>query len=278
VTVRLAQDIGMPLIGEYAKRFGVYDELPNYLSYALGAGETTVMRMVTAYSMFANGGRRVKSTLIDRIQDRYGRTIFKHDARECRGCDAPGGWKNQPEPQLVDRREQVLDSMTAYQITSMMEGVVQAGTATVVKEVGKPIAGKTGTTNDEKDAWFIGFSPDIVVGIYMGYDKPRNLGKGATGGHLAAPIARDFLKLALVDKAAIPFKVPAGIKLIRVDQMSGMRAGPGEGGRTILEAFKPGTAPPDNYSVIGVADADGRSLPPPDADRSLFLPGTGRLY
>src|SRR5882757_3237678 len=278
VTVRLAQDIGMPLVGEYAKRFGVYDELPNYLSYALGAGETTVMRMVTAYSMFANGGRRVKSTLIDRIQDRYGHTIFKHDARECRGCDAPGGWKNQAEPQLVDRREQVIDAMTAYQITSLMEGVVQAGTATVVKEVGKPIAGKTGTTNDEKDAWFIGFSPDIVVGIYMGYDKPRNLGKGATGGHLAAPIARDFLKLALVDKPAIPFKVPAGIKLIRVDQMSGMRAGPGEGGRTILEAFKPGTAPPDNYSVIGVADADGRSLPPPDADRSLFLPGTGRLY
>ena len=179
VTVRLAQDIGMPLIGEYAKRFGVYDELPNYLSYALGAGETTVMRMVTAYSMFANGGRRVKPTLIDRIQDRYGHTIFKHDARECRGCDAPGGWKNQPEPQLVDRREQVLDPMTAYQITSMMEGVVQAGTATVVKEVGKPIAGKTGTTNDEKDAWFIGFSPDIVVGIYIGYDKPRNLGRGA---------------------------------------------------------------------------------------------------
>ena len=177
VTVRLAQDIGMPLIGEYAKRFGVYDELPNYLSYALGAGETTVMRMVTAYSMFANGGRRVKPTLIDRIQDRYGHTIFKHDARECRGCDAPGGWKNQPEPQLVDRREQVLDSMTAYQITSMMEGVVQGGTATVVKEVGKPIAGKTGTTNDEKDAWFIGFSPDIVVGIYIGYDKPRNLGQ-----------------------------------------------------------------------------------------------------
>jgi penicillin-binding protein 1A len=278
VTVRLAQDIGMPLIGEYAKRFGVYDELPSYLSYALGAGETTVMRMVTAYSMFANGGRRVKSTLIDRIQDRYGHTIFKHDARECRGCDAPGGWKNQPEPQLVDRREQVLDAMTAYQITSMMEGVVQGGTAMVVKEVGKPIAGKTGTTNDEKDAWFIGFSPDVVVGIYIGYDKPRNLGKGATGGHLAAPIARDFLKLALADKPAIPFKVPAGIKLIRVDQASGMRAGPGDSGRTILEAFKPGTAPPDNYSVIGVADADGRSMmAPPDAG-NIMRPGTGGLY
>jgi penicillin-binding protein 1A len=279
VTVRLAQDIGMPLIGEYARRFGVYDELPNYLSYALGAGETTVMRMVTAYSMFANGGRRVKPTLIDRIQDRYGHTIFKHDARECRGCDAPAGWKNQPEPQLVDRREQVLDTMTAYQITSMMEGVVQGGTAIVVKEVGKPIAGKTGTTNEAKDAWFIGFSPDIVVGIYLGFDKPRTLGHKATGGALAAPIARDFLKLALADKPAIPFKVPAGIKLIRVDAKSGMRVGPGEGGRTIFEAFKPGTAPPDNYSVIGVADADGRQLQPsPDADRSLFSPGTGRLY
>jgi penicillin-binding protein 1A len=278
VTVRLAQDIGMPLIGEYAKRFGVYDELPNYLSYALGAGETTVMRMVTAYSMFANGGRRVKPTLIDRIQDRYGHTIFKHDARECRGCDAPAGWKNQPEPQLVDRREQVLDTMTAYQITSMMEGVVQGGTAIVVREVGKPIAGKTGTTNEAKDAWFIGFSPDIVVGIYLGFDKPRTLGHKATGGALAAPIARDFLKLALADKPAIPFKVPAGIKLIWVDAKSGTRAGPGSG-KTILEYFKPGTAPPDNYSVIGVADADGRQLQPsPDADRSLFSPGTGRLY
>ncbi|ABE62638.1 Penicillin-binding protein 1A [Nitrobacter hamburgensis X14] len=279
VTVRLAQDIGMPLIGEYAKRFGIYDELPNYLSYALGAGETTVLRMVTAYSMFDNGGRRVKPTLIDRIQDRYGHTIYKHDTRECRGCDAPEGWKNQPEPQLIDHREQVLDSMTAYQITSMMEGVVQAGTATVMRDVGKPIAGKTGTTNDQKDAWFIGFSPDLVVGVYIGYDKPRNLGRTATGGHLAAPIARDFMKVALADKPATPFRIPAGIKLVRVDAKTGMRAGPGDTGKTILEAFKPGTAPPDNYSVIGVADADGRQPQPlPDADRSLFRPGTGGLY
>lgn len=279
VTVRLAQDIGMPLIGEYAKRFGVYDELPNYLSYALGAGETTVLRMVTAYSMFDNGGRRVKPTLIDRIQDRYGHTMYKHDTRECGGCDAPEGWKNQPEPQLIDHREQVLDAMTAYQITSMMEGVVQAGTATVMRDLGKPIAGKTGTTNDQKDAWFIGFSPDLVVGIYVGYDKPRNLGRKATGGHLAAPIAHDFMKVALADKPATPFRIPAGIKLVRVDSKTGMRAGPGSSGKTILEAFKPGTAPPDNYSVIGVADANGREPQPlPDADRSLFRPGTGGLY
>jgi penicillin-binding protein 1A len=278
MTVRLAEDIGMPLIAEYAKRFGVYDDLPNYLSYALGAGETTVMRMVTAYSMFANGGRRIKATLIDRIQDRYGHTIFKHDQRECRGCDAPDGWKNQPEPTLVDRREQVMDPMTAYQITSMMEGVVQRGTATVVREVGKPIAGKTGTTNDEKDVWFIGFSPDIAVGVYFGYDKPRHMGR-VSGGGMAAPAVRDFLKIALADKPAVPFRVPAGIKLIRVDARSGMRAGPGEGGRTILEAFKPGTAPPDNYSIIGVADADGRGMSmSPDSERSILRPGTGGLY
>jgi len=174
------------------------------------------MRMVSAYSMFANGGRRVLPTFIDRIQDRYGQTIFKHDQRECRGCSAEG-WKNQPEPSLVDRREQVLDPMTAYQITSMMEGVVQRGTGTVVRAVGKPVAGKTGTTNDEKDVWFIGFTPEIAVGVYLGYDKPRHIRRGATGGHLAAPIVRDFLIAALADRPAIPFRVPPGIKLIRID-------------------------------------------------------------
>src|SRR6202011_5462751 len=265
VTVRLAQDIGMPLISEYAKRFGVYDELPNYLSYALGAGETTVMRMVTAYSMFDNGGRRVKPTLVDRIQDRYGHTIYKHDERECVGCDA-AKWDNQSEPTLLDRREQVIDPMTAYQITSMMEGVVQRGTATVVRDVGKPIAGKTGTTNDEKDVWFIGFSPDIVCGVYMGFDKPRHIARLATGGHLAAPIVQDFLKVALVGKPPIPFNVPPGIKLIRVDAKTGMRAGPGDT-KVILEAFKPGTAPPDTYSVIGADGAGGVPMSgvPPDS-------------
>ncbi|HYY37641.1 MAG TPA: penicillin-binding protein 1A [Xanthobacteraceae bacterium] len=276
MTVRLAQDIGMPLIGEYARRFGVYDNLPPYLSFALGAGETTLLRMVGAYAMFDNGGRKIQPTLIDRIQDRYGRTIYKHDSRECRGCGAEK-WENQNEPTLLDKRERVLDPMTAYQITSIMEGVVQRGTATVVKEVGKPIAGKTGTTNDEKDAWFIGFSPDLVVGVYLGYDKPRHLGRGATGGVLAAPIVRDFMKVALADKPAVPFRVPAGIKLIRIDPKSGMRAGPGDQ-RVILEAFKPGTAPPDNYSVIGVSDADGRPLAvSPEADRAVRT-GTGGLY
>src|SRR5436190_11312194 len=276
MTVRLAQDVGMPLIGEYAKRFGIYDNLPPYLSFALGAGETTLLRMVGAYAMFDNGGRKIQPTLIDRIQDRYGHTIYKHDSRECRGCDAEK-WANQSEPVLVDKRERVLDPMTAYQITSMMEGVVQRGTATVVKEVGKPIAGKTGTTNDEKEAWFVGFSPDLVVGVYPGYDKPRHLGRGATGGVLAAPIVRDFLKVALADKPAVPFRVPPGIKLVRVDPKTGMRAGPGDQ-RVILEAFKPGTAPPDNYSVVGVTELEGRPLAvSPEADRAVRT-GTGGLY
>ena len=274
MTVRLAQDLGMPLIAEYAKRFGVYDELPPYLSYALGAGETTVLRMVTAYSMFDNGGRRVIPTLIDRIQDRYGHTIYKHDARECIGCDA-NKWTSQGEPTLIDRREQVIDAMTAYQITALMEGVVQRGTATVVREVGKPIAGKTGTTNDEKDVWFIGYSPDIVCGVYMGFDKPRHIGRLATGGHLAAPIVKDFLKVSLADKPPIPFSVPPGIKLIRVDAKSGMRASPGDT-KVILEAFKPGTAPPDSYSVIGADTANG--VPTAGAPDTVVRTGTGGLY
>jgi len=276
MTVRLAQDVGMPLIGEYAKRFGIYDSLPPYLSFALGAGETTLLRMVGAYAMFDNGGRKIQPTLIDRIQDRYGHTIYRHDARECRGCDAVK-WSGQSEPSLVDKRERVLDPMTAYQITSMMEGVVQRGTATVVKEVGKPIAGKTGTTNDEKDAWFIGFSPDLVVGVYLGYDKPRHIGRGASGGHTAAPIVKDFMKVALADKPAVPFRVPPGIKLIRIDPKSGMRIAAGSPGG-LLEAFKPGTSPPDSYSVIGYEGADNR--PPasvsPDADR--VVPTARGLY
>jgi penicillin-binding protein 1A len=279
MTVRLAQDVGMPLIAEYAKRFGVYDSLPPYLSFSLGAGETTLLRMVTAYAMIDNGGRKVTPTLIDRIQDRYGHTVYRHDERECIGCDAKK-WANQPEPSLVDRRQQILDPMTAYQITSLMEGVVNHGTGTALRALGKPVAGKTGTTNEEKDAWFIGFTPDIVCGVYIGFDKPKPLGRGMTGGRLAAPIVRDFLKVALAEKPAVPFRVPPGIKLIRVDPKTGMRAGPG--GRALLEAFKPGTSPPDSYSVIGFGEGydGGRTSDTgvnPDAGRAVRS-GTGGLY
>jgi len=283
MTVRLAQDIGMPIIADYAKRFGVYDDLPPYLSFALGAGETTLLRMVTAYAMFDNGGRRVKPTLVDRIQDRYGHTVYRHDERECPACDAKK-WENQAEPSLIDRREQVLDPMTAYQMTSIMEGVVLRGTAAGAgfqKEVNKPVAGKTGTTNDEKDAWFIGYTSDVVVGVYLGYDKPRHLANRATGGALAAPIVKDFMKLALADKPGSPFRVPPGIKLIRVDAKTGARAGP-DTQKAILEAFKPGTAPPDNYSVVGYGNDQGGGRAwgagvSPDADRAVRS-GTGGLY
>lgn len=272
MTVRLAQDIGMPLVADYAKKFGIYDDMLPVLSMALGAGETTLMRMVSAYAMIANGGRKVTPSLIDRIQDRYGHTIYRHDERECRGCDAQK-WENQAEPSLIDRRPVVLDPMTSYQITSMMEGVVQRGTGTALKELGRPIAGKTGTTNDEKDAWFVGFTPQLVVGVYLGYDRPKPMGKGATGGVLSAPIVRDFFKEALADQPAIPFRVPTGIKLVRINPKSGLRAGSGE--NSILEAFKPGTAPPDSYSVIGSSDSSIGVTP--EADRAVRS-GTGGLY
>lgn len=279
MTVRLANDVGMPLIAEYAKRFGIYDDMQPVLSMALGAGETTLMRMVTGYSMFANGGRRIRATLIDRIQDRTGHTIFRHDDRQCQGCTAER-WTHQDEPILIDRREQVLDPMTAYQITSMMEGVVQRGTGAVVRELGKPIAGKTGTTNEEKDAWFVGFSPDLAVGIYIGYDTPKPMGHGSTGGVMSAPIFRDFMRIALADRPAVPFRVPTGIKLIRIDPRSGMRAGSGAG-NAILEAFKPGTAPPDSYQLINPFDAAANGGPrrgPSSETNRAISTGTGGLY
>ncbi len=193
MTVRLARDLGMPLIVEYAKRFGVYDNLPPFLSMSIGAGETTVLRMITAYSMFANGGKRIKATLIDRIQDRWGNTIYKHDERLCEGCDA-ATWNNQPEPRLIDKREQVIDPLSAYQVTSILEGVIQRGTGIAIKEVGKHLAGKTGTTNDAKDLWFVGYSPNLAFGVFMGYDKPRSLGGKAQAALYTAPIFRDFMK------------------------------------------------------------------------------------
>jgi penicillin-binding protein 1A len=282
MTVRLAQDIGMPLIADYAKRFGVYDNLPPYLSYALGAGETTLMRMVNAYAILDNGGRRVIPTLIDRIQDRYGRTIYKHDPRQCIGCSAKR-FDNQAEPTLVSREEKVLDPLTDYQIVSMMEGVVQFGTGNALRAIGKPIAGKTGTTSDYKDVWFIGFSPDLVCGVYLGYDKPRMIANKATGGTMAAPIVRDFLKVALADKPPIPFPMPDDIKLVLVDSKTGLRAGPGDP-HVLREAFKPGTAPPDTYSVVGTNTTNGKPLPvdgasaPVSPDAARAVRSTGGLY
>ena len=167
--------------------------------------------------------------------------------------------------------------MTAYQITSMMEDVIRRGTGTAVKVVGKPLAGKTGTTSDYHDAWFAGFSPDLVAVVYVGFDKPSSLGKGETGGALAAPIFADFMKMALADKPPVPFRVPPGLTFIPINQQTGLRANPGDPG-TILEAFKPGTGPPDTYSIIGYTDTMGRPLTvAPESDRAV-ISGTGGLY
>jgi penicillin-binding protein 1A len=275
MTVRLAKDVGMPLVAEYSRRFGIYDDMLPVLSMSLGAGETTVLRMTTAYAMLANGGRRIKPTLIDRIQDRWGATIYRHDERVCEGC-AADRWNNQREPRLVDNREQVLDPLTAYQITSMLEGVVQRGTATVIRDVGKRLAGKTGTTNDAKDVWFVGYGPDLAVGVYLGFDKPKSLGNSATAGQYAAPVFRDFMRQALAGKPDTPFRVPPNIKLIPVDLRTGMRSS-GQG--SFLEAFKPGTAPPDSYSIIGMSESGSRRgiNVSPEAERNVGA-GTGGLY
>ncbi|MCO5730587.1 penicillin-binding protein 1A [Rhizobium sp. SSA_523] len=251
MTVRLANDMGMELVAEYAERFGIYDKMPPLLAMSLGSGETTVLRMVSAYSVIANGGQQIKPTLIDRIQDRYGKTIFRHEERTCEGCNF-NSWANQDEPTLVDKRERVLDPMTAYQITSMMEGVVQRGTAAgkiPVKD--RPVAGKTGTTNDEKDAWFVGFTPNLVAGLYIGFDTPTPLGRGGTGGGLAAPIFGDFLAQAAKVVPPSKFQVPEGMQFVPVNRKTGMFALEGEPD-TIIEAFKPGTGPADSFSVIGM--------------------------
>ena len=243
MTVRLSNDMGMPIIVEYARRFGVYDNLMPVLSMALGAGETTLLRMVGAYGMIANGGKQIKPTLIDRVQDRYGRTIWRHDMRDCSSCGARE-WSNQAEPELVDDRAQIIDPMSAFQMVSIMEGVVQRGTAQKLKVLERPIAGKTGTTNDEKDAWFIGYTPDLVVGVYVGFDNPSPMGHGETGGNVSAPVVRDFFKIALADQPPIPFRVPADMKLVPVNPKTGLPAAPGDAS-AIMEAFKPSQMPAD---------------------------------
>ena len=169
--------------------------------------------------MFANGGKRVKATLIDRIQDRWGNTIYKHDERVCEGCDDPE-WHDQPEPSLIDKREQVIDPLTAYQITSIMEGVIQRGTGIAIKEVGKHLAGKTGTTNDAKDLWFLGYSPNLAFGVFMGYDNPRSLGGSAQAALYTAPIFRDFMNMALKDTPDTPFRIPPASSSFRLTSIA----------------------------------------------------------
>jgi penicillin-binding protein 1A len=230
---------------------------------SLGAGETTLIKLAAAYSTFANGGKQVKATLIDRIQDRWGKTIWRYDERECPDCNQDS-WNGQPEPTLPpDTRKQIIDPHTAYQVTSMMEGVIQRGTGTIIRQIlpNVPMAGKTGTTNEEKDAWFVGYTPDLVVGVFIGYDTPRPMGKGQTGGGIAAPIFAHFMKAALGDKKAVPFRIPPGVKLVRVSLRTGLRAQPGDTD-TVMEVFKPNEEPDDAYSIIGFTNESGTFVTP----------------
>src|SRR4051794_16603286 len=299
VTARLAEELGMDEIGKTVEKFGIMDRMPRLYAMALGAGETTPLRHTAAYAMLANGGKRITPTLIDRIQDRYGRTIFRADRRECETCSGTE-WKSQPVPTIPDNREQIADAGSTYQLTTMLEGVVTRGTGTAVKAIGKPVAGKTGTTNDWQDAWFIGFTPDLAAGVFVGYDEPSNLGSDETGGHLAAPIFRDFMIAALKDAPAREFRTPPGLRMYRVSPTSGLPAGAGE--PAIWEGYKPGTepgrdpmpelprpddqivgAPRDTVAVAPVAASPGASGAPGQpsfAAPAIDAPagGTGGLY
>ncbi len=267
MTVRLAQTIGIETITNYAKRFGIVKEMPKQLSMSLGAGETTLLRLTAAYAMLVNGGKKIVPTLIDRIQDRHGKTVFKHDPRKCEKCRS-AFWTKQLVPNVPDHREQVTSPASAYQIVSMLEGVVQRGTGRRLRDLGKPLAGKTGTTNQTLDTWFLGFSPDLAIGVFSGFDTPRSLGKREQGASVSAPIFKEFVKAALAGKPAIPFRIPPGIRLVRVDAVTGRPARPGDK-RVILEAFKPGTVPTGQEQVLDGSEETPTSLP---------TSGTGGLY
>ena len=241
MTVRLAQELGMPTIAIYAEKFGVYDNMKPYLSAALGSEETTLYKMVSAYAMFANGGERVQPTLVDRVQDRSGKTVFLHDQRSCDDCRSPDLMAGLL-PKITSNRERVMDPVTAYQLTMMMEGVVERGTASQTVNLPVPVAGKTGTTNDNTNGWFIGFTPDLAIGVFIGYDRPRPLGKRETGSTVAVPIFGDFLMRSQIDKPVIPFRRPNDIQVIPVHAETGERVLPKDQ-QAILEIFKPGQRP-----------------------------------
>lgn len=254
VTVRLAQAVGMEKVAEYARKFGIADEMPNYLSFSLGAKETTLLRLTTAYAMLVNGGKKVLPSFIDRIQDNEGKTMWKHDRRPCTGCNNINWSENLNVPELPDTREQVSDPRTAYQIVTLLEGVATRGTAAALRVLHKTLAGKTGTTNDAKDLWFVGFSPNLTAGVFLGYDDPQPMGERETGGTVALPIFKDFMEKALEGKPNIPFRVPPGVQLVRTDPYSG-RAATGAEMEVIYEPFLPGTDPDSSQqSVLGGDD------------------------
>ena len=243
MTIRLAQEVGMDVIANYAERFGVYSNMGRFLANSLGSEETTLYRMVAAYAMFANGGERVEPTLVDRIQDRYGKTVYKHDPRWCVDCNQsqlPAG----RAPSIVSNRERVMDAITAYELTSMMKGVVDRGTAANYVKLPVPTAGKTGTTNEAKDVWFVGFTSNIVAGCYIGYDRPEPLGSGASGGGMCGPVFNEFMLSAVEKFGGGPFRVPPGGIFINIDRNTGARLpDDASGDNVVAEYFREGEEP-----------------------------------
>lgn len=252
MTVRLAQDIGMENIVDMARRVGVNDHLPPYLSSSLGAADTRMINMVSAYCVIVNGGKRVPPYMIERIQDRKGRTIYKHEQTPCPECVAKK-WDNQQAPDFHVVREQVVDPMSAYQMTSILEGVATRGTGARLNGLHRHLAGKTGTTNETKDAWFVGFSPDLVAGVYVGYDEPESLGRAETGAYAALPIFYDFMAEALKDTPDTSFRIPTGMKLVRVNPYTGKPAAPSDT-TVIMEALKPDFDFYNRQRVVGNDD------------------------
>ena len=261
MTVRLAQEVGMDVVAGYAERFGVYDRMQPFLANSLGAQETTLFRMVAAYAMFANGGERVEPTLVDRVQDRWGRTVYRHDQRRCVECAEPRLPAGQA-PWIASERARVMDPITAYQLTSMMEGVVQRGTASRIN-LPVPIAGKTGTTNDSRDVWFVGYSSNIVAGCYIGYDRPRPLGRGASGGGMCGPVFEQFMREAIREFGGTRFAVPPGGRFIRIDRHSGARLpDDASGAHVVAEYFRDGAEPVFGIdALIDGGFAMGMNLP-----------------
>lgn len=270
MTVRLAQTIGMNKVADYSQRFGIVDRLQPVLSMSLGAGESTVLRMTAAYAMLVNGGKRITPTLIDRIQDKHGDTVYRHDTRPCPQCTGEEA-SIDLVPRVPDMRPQIADPRSAYQMVSILQGVVQRGTGRRLASLNRPLAGKTGTSNDFLDTWFIGFSPDFVAGVFIGFDTPHSLGKDETGSSVAVPVFYDFMKEALDNQPAVPFRIPPGIRLVRVDPNTGRPAGAGDKS-AILEAFLPGSEPTGRETVLDGATAGD----PSGAIRPAA--GTGGLY
>ena len=265
MTIRLAREVGMETVAEYAERFGVVERLQPFLANSLGAQETTLKDMVVAYAMLANGGERVEPTLVDRVQDRYGRTVYRRDARICENCgnrDVPA----YEAPSIVSERVRVIDPITAYQMVSMMRGVVEHGTASHVIDLPVPVAGKTGTTNESRDVWFVGFTSTVVAGCYAGFDQPRSLGRHVYGSSMCAPVFQEFMERAIPKHGGGEFAVPEGGRFINIDRFSGERLpDDAEGPQVIAEYFPEGEEP-----VFGVVHDGGFAM---GDDLELFEPG-----